>query len=113
MVQAVVHSSPVTLVTSRIFIKTMVPYGLPIFRFLIARPEITYLHQKIPSAYSMPEFEDITSITPDVYSNMKYLSVKSSTYITGSRIEQYVKLVLVSQKIYMLRRIILFWCNKF
>ena len=58
--QAGRHSISVHLVTSRIFIKPMVLHGIPLFRFPIARPDITYLHQKIPSAYGMPACEDIT-----------------------------------------------------
>ena len=111
--QAGGSSSSVTLVTSRIFIKPMVPHGLPLFRFPIVCPEITYLHQNIPSAYGMPEFEDITSINPDVYSNFKYLTVNSSTDITDAQVGQYMKLVLVVNKINRLRCIIPFWCTKF
>ena len=64
------------------------------------------------SAYGMPEFEDITSINPNVNSNIKYHNVNTSTNTTGARVEQYVKLVLVSHKMKMLRCIIPFWCTK-
>ena len=46
----------------------------------------------------MPLFEDITSITPGVYSNIKYRTVNSSTNITGARVEQYEKFVQFSHK---------------
>ena len=61
----------------------------------------------------MPAFEDITSITPDIYSNLKYRTVNSSNEITVTYVEQYVKLVLVAHKMKMLRRIIQFWYTKF
>ena len=69
------------------FIKTMVPHGFTIFWFRIARLEITYLHQKISPAYDMAVFDDITSINPDVYSNLKYCTVNSWTDITGAQFE--------------------------
>ena len=80
------NSSSVTLVISRMFIKPMVPHGYHIFQFPIALPYIIYLHQKIPSAYGMPAFEGITSIITDVYSNIKYRTVNSSTDITGAQV---------------------------
>ena len=80
------HSSSVTLVTSRMYIKPMVPHGLNIFWFPIARLEITYLHQKIPPAYDMAVLDDITSINSDVYSNIKYCTVNSATDITGAQV---------------------------
>ena len=46
----------------------------------------------------MPKFEDITSINPNVNSNIKYHNVNTSTHTTGARFEQYVKLVLVYHK---------------
>ena len=101
------------MVTSIIFIKPMVSYGLPLFQLPISRPESIYLHQNMPSFYVIPAFKDITSITPDVYSNIKYLNVIISTDITGSQVEQYVKLVLVANKMKMLRCMIPFWCTKF
>ena len=107
------HSSSVTLVTYRMFIKPMVPNGFPLFRFSIARLDTTYVHQKIPSSYSMPAFEDITSITPDVISKLKYCTVNSSTDINGARVEQYVKLVLFAHKMKKFHCTIPFWCNKF
>ena len=61
----------------------------------------------------MPKFEDINSITPNVYSNLKYRTMKISTYITGARVKKFVKLVLVAHKMNMFRRIIPFWCNNF
>ena len=73
------------------FIKPMVPHELTLFLLRIARPDITYPHQKIPPAYSMPAFEDINSIIPDVYSNIKYRTVNSPTDITDTRTEQYAK----------------------
>ena len=50
----------------------MVPHGFSLFRLPILRQDITYLQQNVPSAYCMPDFEDITSITPDAYSDLKY-----------------------------------------
>ena len=61
----------------------------------------------------MPLFEDITSITPDVYSKIKYHTGNSSTNITGARVEQYEKLVQFSHKMNIFCRIIPFWCTKF
>ena len=107
------HLSSVTLVTSIISIKPMVSHVFLIFRFTIARPDITHRHQNIPSAYGMPTFEDITSITPNVYSNIKYCTVNSSTDITGAWGEQYSKLVLVAHKTKMFCSIIPFLCTEF
>ena len=107
------HSSSVTLVTSRMFIKATVPHGLSLFRFPNVRPDIIYLDQMIPSAFGMPAYEDLVSITPDAYSNLKYQTVNSTVDITGTCVERYAKMVLVAHKLKMFRRIIPFWCGRF
>ena len=94
-------------------IKPIVTHGLPLFIFPVARPDIAYLHQKIPSDYGMPAFDYITAIAPNVYSNTKYCTVNSSTDMTGARFEQYAKLVIVAHKMKIFCHVILFWCTKF
>jgi len=107
------HSSTVTLVTSRMFINATVLHGLSLLRFPNVRPDIIYLDQTIPSAFGMPAYKDIGSITPDAYSNLKYQTVDSTMDITGALVERYAKMVLVAQKLKMFRRIIPFWCGRF
>ena len=78
------HSSSVMLVASRMFVRPIIPYGLAWFTFPMERPDTFYLEQNIPSAFGMPVFEDIVSLTPDDYSDEKYCSVNSSVDITGA-----------------------------
>ena len=106
------HSSSVTLVTSRIFIRPIIPHGLTRLLFPTERPDIVYLEQNIPSEFGVPEFEDIVSLTPDDYSDEKYRTVNISMDITGGRVDQYVKMVSIAHKLKMFRGLIPFWCKR-
>jgi hypothetical protein len=107
------ESSSVTLVTSRMFIKPMIPHGLSLFNFPHNndRPEITYFGQRIPSAFGMPKYEEIENISFQVFQDEKYRITNSTTDLTGERVDSYAKLVLLSHKMKMFRRIIPFWLN--
>ena len=95
------HSSSVTLVTSHMFIKTMIPHGLNLFRFLSNsnRPSITYMDQSIPSPYGMPEYEDIGIISPAVFKDEKFKTIISSMDISGKRVQKYAELVILTHKL--------------
>ena len=107
------HSISTMLVTLRIFIQHVIPHGLDRFPFPLQRPDIFYLKQNISSAFEIPAYEDVYSVTPEYYYDEKYRTVESSMVITSARVKQYAKMVLILHKLKMFRCILPFWYERF
>ena len=107
------RSSTVTLVTSRMFIKSFIPFGLLLFVFPTEKPELTYANQAIPSPYGMPAYESEDKITAKSYTNPSFKKKLQETNVDGKRVKRYAELVQISHMVNRLRRILPLWSTKF
>ena len=106
-------SSSVTLVTSRMFLKAMVPVGLDLLAFSDDLVEITYLDQQIPSPFGMPRFEEIELISRNIFEDKRWVTNSSSMDTSGERVNRYAKVIQVAHVLSRMARLIPFWTSAF
>ena len=106
-------SSSVTLVTSRMFVKAMIPCCINLLQWDNNPVEITYSKQAIPSPFGLPKFEELDVIDEDVFNNEKWVTNSSSMDVSGLRVLKYANVIEVAYQMSRMRKIIPFWLESF
>lgn len=105
--------SHVTLVTARMFVKTLHPKWLYFVKFSREFPEIIYLGQVIPRPYGMPVFESIEKIDASHFSDEKWITNSPSMDVSRSRVDVYYKLLCISHMVGQFLPLLPFWVDQF
>ena len=98
------HSSNVSLVTSRLCLKPMMPNLISLLRWPSEKVPLTYSKQHIPSPPGMPMYESIQRITPSTFDGS--IVCLTMMDITGDRVKAWALLTLLTSQIYKFQRLL-------